>query len=366
MKVPFLDLDAAYQELKSNINKAVLKVLNSGWYVQGQELEAFEYEWASFCNAKHAVGLGNGLDALHLSLLALGVKAGDEVIVPKHTFIATWMAVSHCGAIPIAVDCDKRTFNIRSDLIEAAITSRTKAIIPVHLYGRPADLHPIIKIAKKYKLPVLEDAAQAHGSIYKGERIGAHGDIVAWSFYPGKNLGGMGDGGAITTNRDDLASTIKLLRNYGSSKKYHHDIIGYNSRLDDVQAAILRVKLKVLDEWNARRVKIAQIYLRNLKIKPITLPAVDPDMQSVWHLFVLSLENSVKDLIKHLDERGIDTKIHYPVSPSKQPPYLNSKISLNKENLIFNNLISLPIGPHLELKMVEHVIESIQEFYFSK
>ncbi len=246
MQVPFLDLRGAYLELQQEIDEAVARVLDSGWYILGPEVEAFESEFANFCGAKHAVGVADGLDALHLALRAMDVGPGDEVIVPSNTYIATWLAVSQCGAIPVPVEPVEATYNIDPALIEAAITSRTKVVLPVHLYGQPADLDPIISIAKRNGLRVLEDAAQAHGARYKGQRIGAHGDAVAWSFYPGKNLGALGDGGAVTTSDAEVADRIRVLRNYGSSVKYVNEVKGYNSRLDPIQAAVLRVKLTFL------------------------------------------------------------------------------------------------------------------------
>ena len=264
MKVPFLDLRAAYLELKPEIDAAIARVLDSGWYILGPEVEAFEAEWAEYCGASHAVGVGNGMDALTLALRALQIGPGDEVIVPSNTYIATWLAVSAVGATPVPVEPDLATYNIDPALIPAAITPRTKALLPVHLYGQPADLDPILAIARQHNLAVVEDAAQAHGARYKGCRIGAHGDVVCWSFYPGKNLGALGDAGAVTTNRADLADRIRVLRNYGSREKYVNELQGVNSRIDPIQAAVLRVKLKVLDEWNARRCRIAALYSQEL------------------------------------------------------------------------------------------------------
>src|SRR6056297_3919445 len=262
--IPFLDLRAAYLELKFDIDTATARVLDSGWYILGPEVEAFEAEWAAYCEARHAVGLANGLDALTLSLRALEIGPGDEVIVPSNTYIATCLAVAGVGATPVPVEPDPATHNIDPARIEAAITPQTRAILPVHLYGQPADMDPILGIARRHGLRVIEDAAQAHGARYKGKRIGAHGDIVCWSFYPGKNLGAMGDAGAITTDDPDLAERISLLRNYGSRQKYVNEEAGINSRLDPVQAAVLRVKLKVLDEWTERRRKLAAAYTEGL------------------------------------------------------------------------------------------------------
>ena len=263
-KVNFLDLKTPHIELRTELEQGFDRVLNSGWYILGPEVEAFEAEYAAYCEVSYCVGVANGLDALHLALLALDVKPGDEVIVPSNTYIATWLAVSQCGAIPVPVEPDPQTFNIDPTRIEAAITTRTKVILPVHLYGQPADMDAIMAIAKKHNLRVLEDGAQAHGARYKGKQLGAHGDVVAWSFYPGKNLGALGDGGAITTNDPELAERISVLRNYGSRIKYVNEVLGFNSRLDPLQAAALRVKLKVLDSWNARRLELAAGYTREL------------------------------------------------------------------------------------------------------
>lgn len=348
LKVPFLDLQAAYLELESEIKEATNRVLSSGCYILGPEVEAFEKEFANYCQAEHCVGVANGLDALILALRAMGIGAGDEVIVPSNTYIATWLAVSHCGAIPVPVEPDKKTYNIDSRLIESAITAKTKAIIPVHLYGQPTDLDPILEIAKKYDLKVLEDAAQCHGAKYRGKRIGSHGDAVAWSFYPGKNLGALGDGGAVTSNNPEIANKIKILRNYGSEKKYYNEVIGCNSRLDPIQAAILRVKLKYLDEWNHRRSNIANTYIKALGSNDITLPFVLESTEPVWHLFVVQVSEREK-LITKLSHRGIDTLIHYPVPPHKQKAYLNgfAKHSLPIAERLSKAIVSLPIGPHL-------------------
>jgi dTDP-4-amino-4,6-dideoxygalactose transaminase len=348
MNVPFLDLRAAYLELKSGIDSAVARVLDSGRYVLGTEVEAFESEFAAYCGADHAIGVANGLDALHLALRAMGIGPGDEVIVPSNTYIATWLAVSQCGATPVPVEPDEITFNIDPALIEPAITPRTKAILPVHLYGQAADLDPIIESARKYGLFVLEDAAQAHGARYKGRRIGAHGDAVAWSFYPGKNLGAMGDGGAVTTTDPKLAERIRILRNYGSRVKYYNELRGYNSRLDPMQAAILRVKLEHLDEWNARRTAIADTYIHELAgcglILPQTLDAAD----HVWHLFVI--RSSRRDALREsLLKAGIGSLIHYPIPPHRQQAYTDSgyvESDYPVATRMADEVLSLPISPH--------------------
>jgi dTDP-4-amino-4,6-dideoxygalactose transaminase len=356
-KISFLDLQASYLELKTEIDAAVGRVLNSGWYILGPEVEAFENEFAAYCEANHAVGVANGLDALHLSLQAMDVGPGDEVIVPSNTYIATWLAVSQCGAKPVPVEPDVNTYNIDPERIEAAITSRTKVILPVHLYGQPADLSPILEIARKHNLRVLEDAAQAHGARYKGRRIGAHGDVVAWSFYPGKNLGAFGDGGAVTTNDPAIAERINVLRNYGSKVKYVNNLKGFNSRLDPIQAAILRVKLKHLDNWNLRRQALATQYLTRLCSPPLVLPHVPKWAEPVWHLFVIRDSNR-DDLARRLEQAGVASLIHYPIPPHRQAAF--GEIGFLPEsfplaNLIAGEALSLPMGPHLDLSALEKI-----------
>jgi dTDP-4-amino-4,6-dideoxygalactose transaminase len=360
MRVPFLDLHAAYLELKSEVDLAIARVIDSGFYILGPEVEAFEEEWASYCFASHAVGVGNGLDALNLALRALDIGPGDEVIVPTNTYIATWLAVSAVGATPVPVEPNTSTYNIDPALIPAAITPRTKALLPVHLYGQPADLDPILEIARTHNLYVVEDAAQAHGARYKGRRIGSHGDVVCWSFYPGKNLGALGDGGAITTNRVDLADRIRVLRNYGSRVKYNNEVEGINSRLDPLQAAVLRQKLCVLDEWNDRRRNIASQYLEELARIGLTLPVVPPWAESVWHLFVV--RHSQRDLIQQqLSDAGIGTLIHYPIPPHQQQCYAHKHSNSIYPNatLLSREVLSLPLGPHLEMSQVNKVIAAL-------
>lgn len=362
--MPFLDLRAAYLELKSQLDAVILRSLDSGWYIGGPEVEAFEIEYANYVGAAHCIGVGNGLDALHLALRAFGVGSGDEVIVPSNTYIATWLAVSYTGAKPIPVEPDPRTYNINPNLIETAITPQTKAIIPVHLYGQPSDLDPILDIARRHKLWVLEDAAQAHGARYKGKRIGAHGDAVAWSFYPGKNLGAMGDAGAVTTNNAEVAERVRMLRNYGSKVKYVNEMLGYNSRLDPIQAAILRVKLKVLEEWNARRREIAALYLEKLEGTGLVLPFVPDWAEPVWHLFVVRTSERNR-LQKHLEANGIGTLVHYPIPPHRQEAYAGLGLkegTLPISESIHREVLSLPIGPHLRLKDTIRVIEALQEY----
>ena len=366
MQIPFLDLRDAYVELKSDIDEAVARVLNSGWYILGPEVETFELEFAAYCEAEHAVGVADGLDALHLALLAMGVGPGDEVIVPSNTYIATWLAVSQCGATPVPVEPVEATYNIDPALIEAAITPRTKVILPVHLYGQPADMDPILVIARKHGLRVLEDGAQAHGARYKGRPIGAHGDIVAWSFYPGKNLGALGDGGAITTNDPELADRIRVLRNYGSRVKYVNEVQGYNSRLDPIQAAVLSVKLSRLDQWNARRADIAQFYQEGLSGLGLTLPNPPSWAEPAWHLYVV--QHAKRDAMKeYLAEVGVGTLVHYPIPPHRQLAYASLGQLAGEQKLpiadkMATQCLSLPIGPHLSKGMASVVIDRLGNF----
>lgn len=350
MTVPFLDLRAAYLELKDEIDAAVARVLDSGWYILGAEVEAFEAEWADWCGAAQCVGVANGLDALILALRALEIGPGDEVVVPSNTYIATWLAVSAVGAVPVPVEPDPGTHNIDAALIEAALTPRTRAILPVHLYGQPADLDPILSLARARGIAVVEDAAQAHGARYKGRRIGAHGDIVCWSFYPGKNLGAMGDAGAITTDRAELADRIRVLRNYGSREKYLNEVQGVNSRLDPVQAAVLRAKLPTLDAWTDRRRDIAAQYRQALAGADLILPEVPGWADPAWHLFVVRSPNR-DGLQRRLTDAGIGTLVHYPIPPHMQDAYRALGIApdaLPVARGLAGEVLSLPIGPHLQ------------------
>ena len=362
--IPFLDLRASYIELKPEIDAAIARTLDSGRYVLGDEVAAFENEYAAYCEVKYCVGLANGLDALHLALLALDVGPGDEVIVPANTYIATWLAVSQCGATPVPVEPNPLTYNIATECIEAAITPKTKVIIPVHLYGQPADLDPIIKLARTHNLKVLEDGAQAHGARYKGKRLGAHGDIVAWSFYPGKNLGAYGDGGAITTDDVQLSEKIRVLRNYGSKLKYINEVAGYNSRLDELQAAILRVKLRHLDRFNDARRLVARAYLDGLRDIALTLPEVPPWADPVWHLFVIRSADR-DELQKKLSNVGIGTLIHYPIPPHLQKAY--EEMGLRKGALVLSErihdeVLSLPMSPTMSTRETAEVVSRVREF----
>lgn len=360
--IPFLSLRETYEELKPELDAAVARVLASGWYIGGPEVEAFEEAWASYTGAAHAVGTGNGLDALVLALRAMDVGPGDEVIVPSNTFIATWLAVTYVGATPVPVEPVEATYNLDPAQIEAAITPRTRVILPVHLYGQPADLDPILEIARRHGLRVLEDAAQAHGACYKGKRLGAHGDAVAWSFYPGKNLGAFGDAGAVTTDDPEIADRVRVLGNYGSRVKYHNEVQGVNSRLDPIQAAVLRVKLAHLDEWNERRRAIAAAYLGGLKDTPLVLPYVPEWAEPVWHLFVVQTPER-DELQRRFTEAGVGTLIHYPIPPHRQEAYAPlgwAEGSFPIAERIHREVLSLPIGPHLDRESVETVVHHLQ------
>ena len=363
-EIPFLDVGATYRELKPEVDAAIARVLEGGWYIGGEECAAFEQDFAAFVGADHCVGVGNGLDALHLALKAMGVGRGDEVIVPSNTYIATWLAVTYAGATPVPVEPDPRTYNLDPLLLEAALTPRTKAIIPVHLYGQPADLEPIIGFARKHGLFVLEDAAQAQGARYRSVRVGAHSDAVAWSFYPGKNLGAFGDAGALTTNNPEIAERVRVLGNYGSRTKYANEVQGVNSRLDPIQAAALRVKLTHLEAWNARRKSVAQLYLSALGGIGLTLPVVPDWADPVWHLFVV--RHPERDALQHhLNTRGIGTVIHYPTPPHRQGAYasmgwLEGRFPISEA--IHRQVLSLPIGPHLTPEQTERVIEAVHQF----
>lgn len=367
--IPFLDLKATYIELKPEFDEAYHRVMNSGWYLLGGELEAFESEFADYCDAKYCIGVANGLDALHLVIRAYGIGANDEVIVPSNTFIASWLAVSYAGAVPVPVDPDPLTYNLDPERIRAAITSRTKAIMPVHLYGQPANIEPLREIANEFGLKIIEDSAQAQGALYKGRRVGGLGDAAGHSFYPGKNLGAFADAGAVTTNDPDLAESIRSLRNYGSPKKYHYKVQGINSRIDELQASFLRVKLRYLDAWNARRTAIAEQYLSQLSTfnSQLSLPSVPDWASPVWHIFVI--RHPRRDaLLQHLAEQGIQALIHYPI-----PAHLSGAYSdlLGSNSDVWHlpvaeqqakELLSLPIGPHMPPDSVAEVITAIKSF----
>lgn len=366
MAIPFLDLKAPYLELKAELDTAYQRVMDSGWYILGREVAAFEQEFATYCETKYAIGVGNGLEALHLILRAMDIGAGDEVIVPANTYIATLLAASYADASPILVEPDRNTYNIDPSKIEAAITSRTKAIIAVHLYGQPADMDAINLIAKKYGIKVIEDAAQAHGARYKGNRVGSLGDAAGFSFYPGKNLGAFGDGGAVTTNDRQLADKIQLLRNYGSHVKYQNEVKGYNSRLDEIQAAFLRVKLTKLDEWNQRRQQLARYYRSHLSIvADLTLPYVPSWAEPVWHLFVVTHPH--RDRLKaYLDSVDIGSLIHYPVPSHLSEAYITDPGWEGQcypiTESICDRIVSIPMGPHIHPIESHEIVRNLQAF----
>ncbi|PCJ83907.1 MAG: erythromycin biosynthesis sensory transduction protein eryC1 [Thiotrichaceae bacterium] len=360
--VPFLDLGRLHQPIREPLDAAYRRVIDSGWFVMGSELEAFESEFAQYCEVKHCIGVGNGLEALHLLLRAYDIGPGDEVIVPSNTFIATWLAVTECGATPVPVEPNIDTHNIDPTLISNAITERTRAIMPVHLYGQPADMDPINALAVKHGLVVIEDAAQAQGARYKGRRTGSLGHAAATSFYPGKNLGALGDGGAVLTNDDAIAEKIMQLRNYGSKVKYQHEIIGYNSRLDEMQAAFLRVKLAVLDEWNACRREVADQYTRLLEDADIILPHVPAFAEPVWHLYVI--RSKKREALKvHLEQKGVSTVTHYPIPPHRQACYQGSeKYNLPMADMLADEVLSIPMSPTINEDEVQYVVNAFQDF----
>ena len=364
--IPFLDLGRLHQPIREQLDAAYHRVMDSGWFIMGPELEAFEAEFSQYCEVKHCIGVGNGLEALHLLLRAYCIGPGDEVIVPSNTFIATWLAVSQCGAIPVPVEPNIDTHNIDPTLIANAISSRTRAIIPVHLYGQPADMDPINALAAKHGLVVIEDAAQAQGARYKGRRAGSLGHAAATSFYPGKNLGALGDGGAVLTNDDAIAEKVKQLRNYGSTVKYQHDLAGYNSRLDEMQAAFLRVKLTALDEWNARRAEIATQYSKLLACADIDLPLVPEYAEPVWHLYVI--RSKQRNALKlHLEQIGVSTVIHYPIPPHRQACYQGFEgHSLPISEILAEEVLSLPMSPAMTTEEVELVGHKIITFLAKK
>jgi dTDP-4-amino-4,6-dideoxygalactose transaminase len=339
--------------------------MESGQYILGEEVEAFEAEFAAYCETRHCIGVGNGLEALHLILRACGIGPGDEVIVPANTYIASWLAVSYAGATPVPVEPDNRTFNVDPGLVEQKITARTRAILPVHLYGQTADMQPLMEIARRHHLRVIEDAAQAHGATLNGRRAGGLGDAAGWSFYPSKNLGAMGDAGAVTTNDDELADKIRLLRNYGSRTKYFNEMKGFNSRLAPLQAAMLRVKLQHLDAWNERRKALAQTYLRALDdAEGVDLPYAPAHMEAVWHVFVV--RHARRDALQeHLKSLDVGTLIHYPVPPHLSDAYADSgfrKGDFPLTERMAETVLSLPMGPHVNAEQVQVVIEALRKF----
>jgi len=350
----------AYQQ---PLKEAFERVLNSGWYVLGQEVKAFEQEFSKYCQAEHCIGVSNGLDALHLILKAMDIGPGDEVIVPSNTYIATWLAISYTGATPVPAEPIEGTYNIDPQEIERVISSRTKAVMVVHLYGQPADMGPIQSVCQEHGLYIIEDAAQAHGATYKGVSVGVLGDAAAFSFYPGKNLGALGDAGAVVTNNADLAEKVRVLANYGSRVKYHNEVKGYNCRLDELQAAFLRVRLTGLNADTARRQQIAELYLQGLQGFPLTLPAVLPGVSHAWHLFVVRLQDRAR-VQRELADHGVGTLIHYPIPPHLQGAYQEMGFKKGQFPIaerIHDSVLSLPMSPVLQTDQIEYVIEVLHK-----
>lgn len=363
--IPFLDLKAQYEELRDEFDLAYRRVMDSGWYILSEEVRSFEREFADYLGVRHCIGVGNGLEALQLIFLAKGIRAGDEVIVPANTYIASWLAVSYVGAIPVPVEPDPATYNLDPARIARSITARTRAIMPVHLYGQPVEMQEIWELAERNGLFIIEDSAQAHGVQYADRMAGNLGDAAGFSFYPTKNLGAFGDAGAVTTNDDDLADRVRLLRNYGSRRKYFNEVRGHNSRLDPLQAAFLRVKLSRLDEWNTRRRRIADFYLQELAgCNGLGLPHVAPLAVHGWHQFVITHEDRDR-LQLHLEQAGVETLIHYPVPPHLSQAYSDLDFKAGDFPLtekLANTLLSLPIGPQMERKHAEYVVTAVREF----
>ena len=360
--ISFLPLYDINERYRAEIDAAVKRVLDSGWYLLGREVAAFEEEFAAYCGARYAVGVANGLDALTLILRAYGFGPGDEILVPANTFIATFLAVSRNGCVPVPVEPLAETCNLNPDLLEEKITPKTRAIIAVHLYGRAADMDPICRIARSHGLKVIEDAAQAHGALYRGHRSGSLGDAAGFSFYPGKNLGCLGDGGMVTTDDGDLAARSRALANYGSDRKYHHIRKGVNSRLDEIQAAVLRVKLRYLDADNAYRRKIASLYRSLLRLPGLRLPKQGPEEGNVWHIFPVFTQNR-DALAEYLKERGVQTSIHYPTPPHRQGAYPElAHLRLPVAERLHAEELSLPISPVISPDEAERIAGLINLF----
>jgi len=360
--VPFYDMSATYAEVGESLESAALRVLRSNHYIGGPEVVRFESAYAQYVETKYCVAVSNGLSALHLALLAADVGPGDEVIVPSNTFIATWLAVTHCGAIPVPVEPSPETYTITASAVAQKLTKRTRAIIPVHLYGQSADLDPIITLAREYGLIVVEDAAQAQGALYRGVKIGGHGDMVAWSFYPGKNLGALGDAGGITTNNEELAHRLQLLRNYGSRTRYYHDVLGYNSRMDPLQAALLTIKLQNLDRWNEQRRAIANFYSEHISSEYCSVPVTPEWSTPVWHQYVICSEHR-DHLAGWLKECGVETLIHYPVPPHLQPAYHQyAREDLPVAARLAQQVLSIPVFPQLTTAQLGIVVKALNGF----
>lgn len=360
--IKFLDLKKINNRYREEIDSRIKNILDKGWYLQGEENENFTKNFANFCGTKFALGVANGLDALNLIIKAYGFGNGDEIIVPANTYIATILAISENGCIPILVEPDIKTYNINPDSIEEKITTKTKAIMVVHLYGQAVQMEKIWKIAKKYNLKIIEDSAQAHGAIYQENRTGNLGDASGFSFYPGKNLGCIGDGGAVTTNDEELFNKIKAIANYGSDRKYHHIYKGVNSRLDEIQAAVLDIKLKHLDSDNNKRREISKYYRENIKNSKIILPDTYDEKSHVWHIFAVRTQNR-DEFQKYLTEKGIQTIIHYPTPPHKQGAYKEwNNLSFPITEEIHNTILSLPISPVMTDSEIEKVVEVVNEY----
>ena len=363
MTIPFFDLKKQYETIQSEIDAATARVLQSGWFILGPQVEAFENEFARYIGAQHGIGVGSGTEALHLALLAMGVGAGDEVITVPNTAVATVAAIELAGAQPVLVDVCVDSMTMDPASLEAAVTPRTRAIIPVHLFGQPAELEPIIRIARQHKLAVLEDCAQAHGATYRGKRVGAIGDIAAFSFYPTKNLAAYGDGGMILTNDGQLAERVRLTRQYGWRERYESETRGLNSRLDELQAAILRVKLRHLDEWNQARRERAAIYTELLPNRHVRAPAEMPYAKHVFHLYVVQTDRRAA-LAEFLKARGIGTAVHYPTPIHRQAAYghLAPEGALPVAERLAREILSLPLYPELPLADVRAVAAAIRDF----
>lgn len=360
--IPFLDLKAINARYKDEIKARIDGVLDSGWYLLGEQNKKFESNFAAYCGARYCIGCANGLDALRLIIKAYGFGKGDEIIAPANTYIASILAITDNGCSPVLVEPDLDTYNINPDLIEAKITDKTKAILVVHLYGQAVKMDKIWALAKKYNLKIIEDSAQAHGAYYNDKRVGSLGDASGFSFYPGKNLGALGDGGAVTTNDEALAQKIRALANYGSHKKYENIYQGLNSRLDEIQAAVLDVKLKYLDSDNAKRKEIAQYYLQNIKNPLISLPQTYSENSHVWHLFVVRVKDRAR-FQNYLNDNGIQTIIHYPIPPHKQECYKElNHLSFKITEQIHSEIISIPISPVMSDSQIQKVVEVINSY----
>lgn len=364
-QVTLTDLKIQYRRIKPEVDKVIKKVISNGDFILGKEVYDFENDFANYCNVKHAVGVGSGLSALELGMRALKIGTGDEVITPANSFIASASAISITGARPVFVDCRVEDFNIDPSLIEKKVTKKTKAIMPVHLFGQPGPMNNILKIARKYNLYVVEDACQAHGAVYKNKKVGSLGDFGAFSFYPSKNLGAYGDGGILTTNNKRLAETVSMMRNYGQERKYYHKFFAWNSRLDNLQAALLSVKLKYLDQWNMKRARNAKLYTSILKGLPVITPLTNPDRTHVYHLYVIRTKSRDK-LASFLKTNGISTGIHYPIPIHLQKAYRDlgyKKGDFPVTETLAKEMLSLPMYSELTRKQIKRVTDSIKSFF---